>query len=140
MINVRARMRRERKPAQIDMAPMLDMVFILLIFFLVTTTFVRESGVEVERPSALTAEEVGQSGLRLGIDAEGHIFVDGHQIDLRTIRAVSERFLAQNPDGSIVIVADRQVATGLTIKVLDQCRLAGAPRIAVATESPASGR
>ncbi|MCD6269397.1 MAG: biopolymer transporter ExbD [Deltaproteobacteria bacterium] len=140
MINVRARLRRERKPAQIDMAPMLDMVFILLIFFLVTTTFVRESGVEVERPSALTSAEVGQSGLRLGIDAGGRIFVDGHQIDLRTIRAVSERFLAQNPDGSIVIVADRQVATGLTIKVLDQCRLAGAPRIAVATESPASGR
>jgi biopolymer transport protein ExbD len=140
MINVRARLRRERKPAQIDMAPMLDMVFILLIFFLVTTTFVRESGVEVERPSALTAAEVGQSGLRFGIDTKGHIFVDGHQIDLRTIRAVSERFLAQNPDGSIVIVADRQVATGLTIKVLDQCRLAGAQRIAVAAESPAAGR
>ena len=140
MINVRARLRRERKPAQIDMAPMLDMVFILLIFFLVTTTFVRESGVEVDRPSALTATEVGESGLRLGIDARGHIFVDGHQIDLRAIRAVSERFLAQNPDGSIVIVVDRKVATGLTIKVLDQCRMAGAQRIAVAAESPAAGR
>ena len=140
MINVRARMRRERKPAQIDMAPMLDMVFILLIFFLVTTTFVRESGVEVNRPTAQTAAIVGQSGLRFGIDVKGHIFVDGHQIDLRSIRAVSERFLAQNPDGSIVIVADRQVATGLTIKVLDQCRIAGAQRIAVAAEAPAGDR
>ena len=95
---------------------------------------------DVERPAALTAEEVGQSGLRFGIDLKGHIFVDGQQIDLRTIRAVSERFLAQNPDGSIVIVADRQVATGLTIKVLDQCRLAGASRIAVAAETPSGGR
>ena len=138
MINVRARLRRERKSAQIDMAPMLDMVFILLIFFLVTTTFVRESGVEVNRPAALTAEETRQSGLRLGINAEGHIYVDGQQIDVRSIRAVTERFLAQNPDGSIVIVADKIVTTGLTIKVLDQCRLAGAQRIAVAAEAPSS--
>ena len=135
MINVRARLRRERKTAQIDMAPMLDMVFILLIFFLVTTTFVRESGVEVNRPAALTAEETRQSGLRLGINAEGHIYVDGQRIDVRSIRAVTERFLAQNPDGSIVIVADEKVTTGLTVKVLDQCRLAGAQRIAVAAEA-----
>jgi len=140
MINVRARLRRERKPAQIDMAPMLDMVFILLIFFLVTTSFVRESGVEVERPTAQSAVSAAQSGLRFGINSGGHIFVDGRQIDLRTIRAVSERFLAQNPEGSIVIVADRRVATGLTIKVLDQCRIAGARRIAVATETPAGAR
>ncbi|MCD6430081.1 MAG: biopolymer transporter ExbD [Deltaproteobacteria bacterium] len=136
MINVRARLRRERKPAQVDMAPMLDMVFILLIFFLVTTTFVRESGVEVNRPAALTAEETRQSGLRLGINAAGHIYVDGQKIDVRSIRAVTERFLAQNPDGSIVIVADQKVTTGLTVKVLDQCRLAGAQRIAVAAEAP----
>ena len=118
------------------MAPMLDMVFILLIFFLVTTTFVRESGVEVNRPAALTAEETRQSGLRLGINAAGHIYVDGQKIDVRSIRAVTERFLAQNPDGSIVIVADQKVTTGLTVKVLDQCRLAGAQRIAVAAEAP----
>ncbi len=136
MINVRGRLKRERQPAQIDMAPMLDMVFILLIFFLVTTTFVRESGVEVNRPSAVTAEESQQSGMRLGIDAEGRIFVDGNRIDLRSIRAVVERFLARNPEGSIVIVADRKVPTGLTIKALDQCRLAGARRIAVAAEAP----
>ncbi|HDS16124.1 MAG TPA: biopolymer transporter ExbD [Proteobacteria bacterium] len=136
MINVRARLRRERKPAQIDMAPMLDMVFILLIFFLVTTSFVRESGVEVKRPTALTAEDVRQNGLRFGINAEGHIYVDGQPVDIRSVRAITERFLAQNPDGSIVIVADREIRTGLTIKVLDQCRLAGAQRIAVAAEAP----
>ncbi|MBN2809283.1 MAG: biopolymer transporter ExbD [Deltaproteobacteria bacterium] len=136
MINVRARLRRERKPAQVDMAPMLDMVFILLIFFLVTTSFVRESGVEVQRPAALTAEETRQSGLRLGINAAGQIFVDGQKIDLRSLRAVSERFLAQNPEGSIVVVADEKVTTGLMVKVLDQCRLAGAQRLAVAAEVP----
>jgi biopolymer transport protein ExbD len=118
------------------MAPMLDMVFILLIFFLVTTSFVRDAGVEVKRPTAATAETSQQSGMRLGVDARGHIFLDGERIDLRSIRAVTERFLARNPEGSIVIVADRKVPTGLTIKVLDQCRLAGAQRIAVAAETP----
>ena len=136
MINVRGRLRRERQPAQIDMAPMLDMVFILLIFFLVTTSFVRDAGVEVNRPTAATAEASQQSGMRLGVDARGHIFLDGERIDLRSIRAVTERFLARNPEGSIVIVADKKVPTGLTIKVLDQCRLAGAQRIAVAAEAP----
>jgi biopolymer transport protein ExbD len=136
MINVRRRLRRERQPAQIDMAPMLDMVFILLIFFLVTTSFVRDAGVEVKRPTAATAEASQQSGLRLGIDAAGRIYVDGQPLDLRSIRAVTERFLARNPEGSIVIVADRKVPTGLTIKVLDQCRLAGGRRIAVAAEVP----
>jgi biopolymer transport protein ExbD len=136
MINVRRRLRRERQPAQIDMAPMLDMVFILLIFFLVTTSFVRDAGVEVKRPAAATAEASQQSGLRLGIDAAGRIYVDGQPLDLRSIRAVTERFLARNPEGSIVIVADRKVPTGLTIKVLDQCRLAGGRRIAVAAEVP----
>jgi biopolymer transport protein ExbD len=118
------------------MAPMLDMVFILLIFFLVTTSFVRDAGVEVKRPTAATAEASQQSGLRLGIDAAGRIYVDGQPLDLRSIRAVTERFLARNPEGSIVIVADRKVPTGLTIKVLDQCRLAGGRRIAVAAEVP----
>lgn len=138
MINVRARLRRERKAAQVDMAPMLDMVFILLIFFLVTTTFVRDAGVEVQRPTAQTAEDSRQSGLRFGINAEGLVYADGRPVDIRSVRAITERFLAQNPDGSIVIVADRSVNTGLTIKVLDQCRLAGGQRLAVAAEAPPS--
>lgn len=132
MINVKARLRRERQKAEINMAPMLDMVFILLIFFLVTTSFVRESGVKVQRPVAKSARLEESSSLRIGINQGGHIYAGGRQIDIRSVRAVVERYLAENPDGNVLIVADRETKTGLTVRVLDSCRLAGAVRVAVA--------
>ncbi len=132
MINVKARLRRERQKAEINMAPMLDMVFILLIFFLVTTSFVRESGVEVQRPVAKSTRIEKTSSLQIGINQNGLIYAGGRQIDIRSIRAVVERYLAENPDGNVLIVADRETKTGLTVKVLDFCRLAGAARVAVA--------
>ena len=132
MINVKARLRRERQKAEINMAPMLDMVFILLIFFLVTTSFVRESGVEVQRPVARSARVEAASSLQIGINRGGRIFAGGRQVDVRSIRALVERFLAENPDGNVLIVADRETRTGLTVRVLDFCRLAGAERVAVA--------
>ena len=137
MINVKARLRRERQKAEINLAPMLDMVFILLIFFLVTTSFVRDSGVEVQRPTARSARIEEHSSLQIGINAGGRIYAGGRQVDIRSVRALVERYLAENPDGSVLIVADRKVTTGLTIRVLDYCRLAGAARVAVAaTRSP----
>ncbi|MEA2109837.1 MAG: biopolymer transporter ExbD [Pseudomonadota bacterium] len=132
MINVKARLRRERQKAEINMAPMLDMVFILLIFFLVTTSFVRESGVEVQRPVAQSSMIEETSSLQIGINSGGRIYAGGRQVDARSIRAIVERFLAENPDGNILIVADRETKTGLTVRVLDFCRLAGAARVAVA--------
>ena len=132
MINVKARSRRERQKAEINMAPMLDMVFILLIFFLVTTSFVRESGVEVQRPVAQSSQVEETSSLQIGINRSGLIFAGGRQVDARSIRAIVERFLAENPDGNVLIVADRETKTGLTVRVLDYCRLAGAARVAVA--------
>lgn len=114
------------------MAPMLDMVFILLIFFLVTTSFVRESGVEVQRPVAKSSMIEETSSLQIGINKNGHIYAGGRQIDIRSVRAVVERYLAKNPDGNVLIVADRETKTGLTVRVLDFCRLAGAARVAVA--------
>ncbi|MBN2333450.1 MAG: biopolymer transporter ExbD [Deltaproteobacteria bacterium] len=132
MINVKGRLRRERQRAEINMAPMLDMVFILLIFFLVTTSFVRESGVEVQRPAAKTVQAEESGSLRLGINQAGQVFAAGRQVDVRSVRAIVERFLAENPDGSVLIVADREAKTGITVRVLDFCRLAGATRVAVA--------
>ncbi len=132
MINVRRQYRRQRQAAEINMAPMLDMVFILLIFFLVTTSFVKESGVEVQRPTAATARAEKSSSLQIGISSDGQVFAGGRRVDVRSIRAIVERFLAENPDGSVLIVADRETRTGLTVRVLDFCRLAGARRVAVA--------
>ncbi|MBN2707341.1 MAG: biopolymer transporter ExbD, partial [Deltaproteobacteria bacterium] len=83
MINVRARSRRERKPAQIDMAPMLDMVFILLIFFLVTTSFVKETGIEVNRPAASTAVSQEKANILVAITPDNKVFIDHREIDVR---------------------------------------------------------
>lgn len=122
---------RTRK-SEINMTPLIDMVFILLIFFIVTTSFVREAGVDVQRPSAQTAETREKANVILGLTAEGQIFVEGRPLDIRSVRAYMERFLAETPDGSVVIVADRESMTGATVQVLDQCRLAGVRNISIA--------
>ncbi len=114
------------------MTPLIDMVFILLIFFIVTTSFVRESGVEVQRPAAKSAETKEKANVILGLTAQGQIFVEGRSLDIRSVRAYMERFLAETPEGSVVIVADKNSSTGMTVQVLDQCRLAGVKNISLA--------
>lgn len=121
---------------EINMAPMIDMVFILLIFFLVTTTFVRETGVEVERPQAQTAVLREQAGLLVGITAAGQVFIDGRQVDMHSVRGLVERFLAETPEGGVVVVADKASPAGKVIAVLDQARMAGAEKVAVAARRP----
>ncbi|WP_291327544.1 biopolymer transporter ExbD [Desulfovibrio sp. UCD-KL4C] len=126
-----SRSRRSGK-SEINMTPLIDMVFILLIFFIVTTSFVRESGVEVQRPSAQSAETKEKANVILGITADGQIFIEGRPLDIRSIRAYMERFLAEMPEGSVVIVADKNSVTGIAVQVLDQCRLAGVKNISLA--------
>ena len=120
----------------LNMTPLIDMVFILLIFFLVTTSFVREAGVEVERPIAASAQAREKGALLVGVSSRGAIYIDGRQVDLRSVRGLVERFLAQDPGAAVVITADRASLTGRVIEVLDQCRLAGAKDVAVAAQRP----
>jgi len=117
---------------EINMMPLIDMIFILLIFFLVTASFVRESGVEVNRPEAATAEKKEAAGMVVGITEGGHIFIDGQQVDLRRVRGLVEIFLVENAQGGVILDADEACPTGRLVAVLDQCRLAGAENIAVA--------
>jgi biopolymer transport protein ExbD len=117
---------------EINMMPLIDMIFILLIFFLVTASFVRESGVEVNRPEAATAENKEAAGMVVGITREGHIFIDAQEVDLRRVRGLVEVFLVENAHGGVIIDADESCPTGRMVAVLDQCRLAGAENIAVA--------
>ena len=117
---------------EINMMPLIDMIFILLIFFLVTASFVRESGVEVNRPEAATAEKKETAGMVVGVTREGHIFIDGQEGDLRRVRALVEIFLVENAKGGVIIDADESCPTGRLVAVLDQCRMAGAENIAVA--------
>ncbi len=115
----------------INLAPMVDMIFILLIFFIVTTSFVRESGVEVERPVARTATSSAEAAMIIGVTAEGAVSIEGRELDVRALRPRMERFVAERPTGAVVVVADRDCPTGITVRVLDQCRLAGVRSVSV---------
>lgn len=121
--------------AEIDMTPLIDMVFILLIFFIVATSFVRESGVEVNRPQASTAMSKENVSMIVGINSAGRVYIEGHEIDIANIKGRMNSFLAEVPGGSVVIVADKSCPTGVTIKVLDACRLAGVANVSVAAKA-----
>ncbi|MBE0483319.1 MAG: biopolymer transporter ExbD [Bacterioplanes sp.] len=119
----------------IDITPMLDIVFIMLIFFIVTTSFVKESGVTVSRPSAQTAEEKKGSNILLAIRANGEIWIDRRAIDVRAVRPNVERMKAENPEGAVIIQADEFAPTGLLVKVMDQVRLAGISDISISADA-----
>ncbi len=123
--------------ADIDMTPMLDIVFIMLIFFIVTTSFVKESGVDVNRPSAQTGVTKAQANVIIGIKANGEVWIDKRLVDVRAVRANVSRLRAENPLGSVIIAADRETKTHHLVAVIDQVRLAGVPAPVIATESEA---
>ena len=119
----------------INMMPLIDMIFILLIFFLVTASFVRQTGVEINRPEAASATSRQVPGMIVAIDPEGTIYIDRSKVDLNSLRGRVERFVLENVNAGVIVEADRDCRTGRLIAVLDQCRLAGARNVAVATRS-----
>ena len=132
MISVRQSLRRGTGTAAVNMAPLIDLVFLLLIFFMVTTSFVKETGIDVQRPTASTAVLKEKGNILIGVDPKGRVFLEKKLIDIRSVRAHIEKCLAENPEGSIVIVADKTSHTGVVIRVMDQCRLAGAKNVSIA--------
>ena len=118
----------------IDMTPMLDIVFIMLIFFIVTTSFVKESGVTVSRPSAETAVQDKKGNILVAIKPNGEIWIDKRSVDVRTVRANIEKLKAENPESGVVIQADTDARMGLAVQVMDQIRLAGVLNISVAAD------
>ena len=108
------------------------MVFILLIFFLVTASFTKESGIEVDRPTAQTTVRQEQASLIISVNKEGEVWIDNKHVDIRSIRAHIEQLHAQNPEGTVIIMADKNALTGATVAVLDQVRLSGVSNVAIA--------
>lgn len=125
--------------AQIDLTPMLDMSFILLIFFIVTTSFVKEAGIDVNRPSAATAERKERGNILIAIRPTGEIWIDKKVVDLRAVRATVERLHAENPEGSVVIIADKTSQTGVLVETMDQVRLAGVYNVSIAADQGGGG-
>jgi len=126
--------KRRGAVAEINMTPLIDMVFILLIFFIVTTSFVKETGVDVSRPSAKTAVKKELANILISITPNDEVWMDKRRIDRRAVRANVERMHAENPEGSVIILADKEAKTGLLIEVMDQARLAGVANVSIAAE------
>ncbi len=136
MLNITASRRIARRGVEINMAPLIDMIFILLIFFLVTTSFVKETGITINRPVAATARVEKNTTILIGVTSDNRIFMDNREIDIREIEANVERALAEHPDSSVIIVADKKSETGFVISIMDACKLAGAKKVALAARPP----
>ena len=117
---------------EIDMTPMLDIVFIMLIFFIVTTSFIKEAGVDVTRPDATTAQRQEASSIYVAVTADGEVWIDRQMVDLRSLRSQVERLRLENPEAAAVVQADTDARHGLVVKVMDQLRLGGVQTISVA--------
>ena len=120
--------------AQIDLTPMLDVVFIMLIFFIVTASFIKAAGVEVNRPEASTADPKENVNILIAVTANDEVWMDGRRIDVRAVRANVERLHAENPKGAVVIQADNASTTETVVAVLDASREAGVLDVSLATE------
>ena len=131
---IQVKRRRTSDALEINMGPLIDLVFLLLIFFLVTTTFVKETGLEVHRPSAKTAERKEKSTILIGISKEGTIYMENRIIDIRSVRDNVEKLLAENPESGVIVVAVKKSQTGISVNVIDQCRLAGAKGVSIAAK------
>ncbi len=139
MINVQRSLRGGQDRVDINLSPLIDMVFLLLIFFVVTTSFVKESGIDVQRSTAATAEIKERGNVMIGVTQQGDIYMEGKKIDLRSIRPLVERALAEDPESAVVVVADKKSETGAIVKVMDQCRLAGARNVSLAAKREEEG-
>ncbi|MCY4426783.1 MAG: biopolymer transporter ExbD [Halieaceae bacterium] len=120
--------------AEINLTPMLDVVFIMLIFFIVTASFIKEAGVEVNRPEASSSDPKENVNILIAITANDEIWMAGRRIDVRAVRANVERLHAENPKGAVVIQADNTSTTQTVVKVLDASREAGVMDVSLATE------
>lgn len=118
----------------IDMGPLIDIIFILLIFFMVSTTFVRNVEVPLKRPSARSSQPSDIQSIRVAIDRGGRVYVDGRPVAPWMVQFRIRELLVPNPKRPVLITADRRSSTGRLVEVVDQCRLAGAANVAVDTE------
>ena len=114
---------------------MLDIVFIMLIFFIVTTSFVKESGINIYRPSAKTSEKKTQASIMIAINPKGEVWIDRRRVEIQAVRANVEKLRAESPEGSVVIQSDKNATTGILVQVMDQVRLAGVKKISVAAKA-----
>jgi len=124
--------------AGIDMSPLIDCVFILLIFFIVTTTFVEESGVEVDKPQAASSVNLEKNSVLIAITAKGEVVYGGQEIGIGGVQSIVKRML-EKEDVPVIVQADKAVPSGLLVRVIDEAKLGGAVKVSIATRKEESG-
>ncbi len=125
------RTRHEPEEIGIDLAPMLDFVMNLLIFFIITTSFVKEAGITVERPLALTAEHHESGNILIAIRSNGDLWMDRRQVELREVRPIIERLHVERPDDTVVVIGDVNAPTGILAEVMDEVKSGGIEEVGV---------
>ena len=119
---------------QVDISPLIDMVFILLIFFMVTTTFVKDMKLDLERPNAASAAAASTKATRIFIDSFGDVYVDNQPVRVYSLQSKLRDMLRTSTDKSVLVVTDENVPAKLVLEVIDQAKLSGASNVGVATE------
>ncbi len=132
MRNLLVNIQPESEESGVDITPMLDVVFIMLIFFIVTATFIKEAGIDVDKPDAATAVVQEKASILIAIDAQDRVWINRRETDVRALRAIIERLHAENPKGTVVIQADRDSRNETLVQVMDASRRAGVFDIALA--------
>jgi len=125
----------DEEETEINLTPMLDVVFIMLIFFIVTASFIKEAGIDVSRPDAPTATVVDNANILIAISESNEIWIDRRNIDPRAVRPMIERMHAENPEGAVVIQADKKAYTETLVLVMDAARAAGVFNVSLAASS-----
>lgn len=120
---------------EIDITPMLDVVFIMLIFFIVTASFVKESGIDVSKPEAKMAQAKKQANILIAIDSKDGVWIAGEKIDINLIGVNVKKLRAENPKGTVVIQADQDSTHNMLMEVLKAAKSAGAENVAISTDS-----
>jgi len=128
----RQKMMQEEEENEINLTPMLDVVFIMLIFFIVTASFIKEAGIDVDRPYAPTADSQDDAAILIAISANDEIWIDRRETDPNAVRGMIERLHAENPKGSIVIQADEESTNAVLVIVMEAAKQAGVQNVAIA--------
>ncbi len=126
---------QEDESEEINLTPMLDVVFIMLIFFIVTATFIKEAGIQVDRPDTVTADSQEDASILIAISAKDEIWIDKQERDTRDLRVIIERLHAENPKGSIVIQADENSTNEMLVAILEAAKSAGVTNISIASDN-----
>jgi biopolymer transport protein ExbD len=129
--------RKKSEKTDLDISPLIDVVFILLIFFMVSTTFIKDTQLDLERPSAASGKKASTAALRVVLDQRGQIFVDDTPVKPWMVQTRVRQHLRESSEGAVLVVADRRVVAEKLIEVVDQCRLAGAADVGVVTDAEA---